>query len=101
MSKKCSLVLNSNIIIYNTMKKIVFSLVLSMVMIATAMAQEEKSVVKASANTTTTNYETTESSSGGFWSERPFIKGARFNAYFDFGFSVGGYDKYDFISHKV
>ena len=54
------------------MRKIVFTLALSIVMLVTGMAQE-KPVVKASANTTQT-YETTGSSSGGSWSERPYIK---------------------------
>lgn len=75
------------------MKKIVFSLVLSFAMMATAMAHEGKPIVKASANTTPA-YNTIESSSGGSWSDRPYIKGARFNVYFDFGMSVGGYNRY-------
>jgi hypothetical protein len=74
------------------MKKIILSLALSIAMMATAMAQEERPVVTTSANTTTA-YETTESSNNGFWSERPYIKGARFNVYFDFGFGIGGYKR--------
>ena len=73
------------------MKKIVFTLALSIVMLATCMAQE-KLVAKASANTTSI-FETTGSYDGGSRSERPFIKGARFNVYFDFGFDVGGYKR--------
>ena len=75
------------------MKRIIFSLALSIAMIVTAMAQEIKPMVKASSNATPA-YETIESSNGGFWSDRPYIKGARFNAYFDFGLSVGGYSRY-------
>ena len=81
------------------MKRIVFSLALSIVMIGTAMAQEIKPI-KASSNSTPA-YETTESSSGGFWSDRPYIKGARFNAYFDFGLSVGGYNRYVYYGSTV
>ena len=73
------------------MKKIVFTLALSIVMLATCMAQE-KLVAKASANTTP-NYEATGGAGGGSWSERPYIKGARFNVYFDFGFDIGGYKR--------
>jgi hypothetical protein len=73
------------------MKKIVFTLALSIVMLATCMAQE-KLVAKVSANTTSI-FETTGSYDGGSRSERPFIKGARFNVYFDFGFDVGGYNR--------
>ena len=75
------------------MKKTIIVLALSIAMMATAMAQETKPVVKASASTTT-SYESSESSSGGFWSDRPYIKGARFNVYFDFGLSIGGYNRY-------
>ena len=73
------------------MKKIVFTLALSIVMLATCMAQE-KLVAKASTNTTSI-FETTGSYDGGSRSERPFIKGARFNVYFDFGFDVGCYKR--------
>ena len=68
------------------MKKIVFTLALSIVMLATCMAQE-KLVAKASANTTSI-FETTGSYDGGSRSERPFIKGARFNVYFLLGLHI-------------
>ena len=75
------------------MKKIIFTLVLFVAMMATAMAQEVKPVVKSSASAVTTTYETTEDTYDGFWSDRPYIKGARFNVYFDFSFDVGGYKR--------
>ena len=70
------------------MKKIIINLAMTIAMMATGVAQV-KPVVKSSASTTTTTYET----DGGFWSGRPYIKGARFNVYFDFGFGIGGYKR--------
>jgi len=75
------------------MKKTYLALLLILAMTVTGMAQDVKPVVRASSNTTTTTYENTQSSSNGFWADRPYIKGARFNAYFDFGFSFGGYNR--------
>lgn len=75
------------------MKKIIITLVISFAMIVACMAQEVKPVVKASANTATTTYEANGDTYNGFWSDRPYIKGARFNVYFDFGFDIGGYKR--------
>lgn len=66
-------------------------------MIVASMAQEEKPIVKASSNTTM-SYETSQSPSRGSWSGRPYIKGARFNVYFDFGFDIGGYKRYAYTT---
>ena len=74
------------------MKKIIFSMALSIAMISTVMAHEAKPVVKVSANTTTT-FEIRERTSKDQNSGRPYIDGARFNVYFDFGFGVGGYQR--------
>ena len=79
------------------MKKLILSLALCAAMITSAMAKEGKPVVKSSATTT---YETTQSSNSG-WSERPYIKGARFNVYFDFGFDIGGYKRYVYTSNAA
>ena len=61
-------------------------------MTLTCMAQEEKPIVRASAGVAMPD-ETSTRSGGSSWSERPYIKGARFNVYFDFGFSIGGYSR--------
>lgn len=74
----------------NRTSKFFLGLALILAMTVTGMAQTVK-VVKSSDNTPSQN-ETTQSS-GGFWAGRPYIKGARFNAYFDFGFSIGGYSR--------
>lgn len=76
------------------MKRIILSLAIIITMTATCMAQDVKPVVRASNNSTVTTYEDTQNSSNGFWSGRPYIKGTRFNAYFDFGFNFGGYNRF-------
>jgi len=78
------------------MKKIVFCLALFITMTAAVLAQEGKPVVKASADATTMPYEAKESLRAGY--DRPYIKGARFNAYFDFGFDIGGYKRYAYTT---
>ena len=80
------------------MKKLLLTLALSIVVMATGIAQQVKPVVKASASATTTTYETTESTYDGFWADRPYIKGARFNVYFDFGVDIGGYKRWAYTT---
>lgn len=72
----------------NSTSKFFLGLALILAMTVTGMAQTVK-VIKTSDNTSSE----TKQNSGGFWADRPYIKGARFNAYFDFGFSIGGYNR--------